>query len=266
MEFSEQEFDEILNIFQQESDEILQRIDTNLLAIEKDTTNKDILLTLFREAHSLKGSARMLGFDNIQNIAHKIEDVLGLAKDEKIEITSQILDTISKAVVFIGILIKKSLELKKEYYSPEVLKHIRALEAINGGDKKEEKPLKKKSGLKAQKRNIDAYISEIIFNFSKMQEKFEVSLVENLIFNATELSKILEIEPVKEILDKLSQTDKNQISESEIDFLDKKINLLVKNIRNLYAENGIEDVDYFAAVSKKFKKKRTKRRNGKKKA
>lgn len=255
MEFSEQEFDEILNIFQQESEEILQRIDANLLSIEKDPANKDILLTLFREAHSLKGSARMLGFDNIQNIAHKIEDVLGLAKDEKIKINQQILDTISKAVVFIGILVKKSLESKKEFYSPEVLEHMHALEAVSGGEKQNiELPLPAKS-LKGQSRNIDAFISEIIFNFTKLQESFEPSLIENLCFNATELSKILKIEGLDEIINKLSQADKNNFSQTDVVFLDEKINLLVKNVQSLYTENNIPVIDYYSAVSKKFENK-----------
>ena len=78
MEFLQEEFDEILNIFQQEGGEILQSMDKNLLILEKKPNNIDVAMQLFRDAHSLKGSARMLGFNSIQNIAHKIEDILGL--------------------------------------------------------------------------------------------------------------------------------------------------------------------------------------------
>ena len=58
-------------------------------------------MQLFRDAHSLKGSARMLGFNGIQNIAHKIEDILGLVKDEKLIPDSYITDTISSAFIFL---------------------------------------------------------------------------------------------------------------------------------------------------------------------
>ena len=98
MEFLQEELDEILNIFQQESGEILQSMDKNLLALEKKPSSVEIAMHLFREAHSLKGSARMLGFNNIQNIAHKIEDILGLIKEGKLIPTSNVTDTISSAL------------------------------------------------------------------------------------------------------------------------------------------------------------------------
>ena len=83
MDFSEEEFSEILRIFNDESDEITQRLTTTLIQIEKEPDNKEELLNiLFRDAHSLKGAARMVGFNCIQKLAHLIEDILGLAKDD----------------------------------------------------------------------------------------------------------------------------------------------------------------------------------------
>ena len=67
MEFQANELNEILNIFQQESGEIISSMDEKLLRLEKDSKNKELAMHLFRDAHSLKGSARMLGFDDIQN-------------------------------------------------------------------------------------------------------------------------------------------------------------------------------------------------------
>ena len=112
MEFLQEELDEILNIFQQEGAEILQSMDKNLLLLEKKPNNLDVAMHLFRDAHSLKGSARMLGFNGIQNIAHKIEDVLGLIREGKLEVNSNITDTISAALSCIDNLIKKTVEQK----------------------------------------------------------------------------------------------------------------------------------------------------------
>ena len=50
--------------------------------LEKKPNDIDVAMHLFRDAHSLKGSARMLGFNGIQNIAHKIEDVGGWLEKE----------------------------------------------------------------------------------------------------------------------------------------------------------------------------------------
>ena len=115
MDFLDDELDEILNIFQQEGGEILQSMDKSLFALEKDPKNPDIIIQLARDAHSLKGSARMLGFGGIQSVAHKVEDVLGLIRDGKLDSNSEIIDAISESLGHIQLLINKTVEQKKEY-------------------------------------------------------------------------------------------------------------------------------------------------------
>ena len=101
MEFQKDELNEILNIFQQESTEIIASMDNKLLTLEKDFNNKELAMHLFRDAHSLKGSARMLGFEDIQNLAHKIEDIISLIKEDKLSITPKVTDVISECLDFI---------------------------------------------------------------------------------------------------------------------------------------------------------------------
>ncbi|MCD8024274.1 MAG: Hpt domain-containing protein, partial [Candidatus Gastranaerophilales bacterium] len=166
MDFLQEELDEILNIFSQESSEILQSMDKNLLLLEKKPHNQDVAMHLFRDAHSLKGSARMLGFVGIQDIAHKIEDVLGLIREGKIQANQEVTDSISAALSCIDTLIKKTIEQKSEFKSPEGEMHIKKLNAIceNSGNV----PLKNTN----EERNDFLYI-----NF----EKFE-DLITGIIF------------------------------------------------------------------------------------
>ena len=131
MEFQKDELNEILNIFQQESSEIIVSMDEKLLRLEKDSTDKDLAMHLFRDAHSLKGSARMLGFEEIQNIAHKIEDIISLIREDKLKITSNITDTISECLDFILMLINKTVAQKEEYKSPEYQLYIEKLKNIS---------------------------------------------------------------------------------------------------------------------------------------
>ena len=131
MEFQKDELNEILNIFQQESSEIIASMDEKLLRLEKDSTDKDLAMHLFRDAHSLKGSARMLGFEEIQNIAHKIEDIISLIREDKLKITSNITDTISECLDFILMLINKTVAQKEEYKSPEYQLYIEKLKNIS---------------------------------------------------------------------------------------------------------------------------------------
>ncbi|HEX8704059.1 MAG TPA: response regulator [Myxococcaceae bacterium] len=67
-------------IFSAESREQIQAISTNLLGLEQDPANReeDLLPSLKRLVHSLKGSAASLGLADIEQIVHTIED--GLAR------------------------------------------------------------------------------------------------------------------------------------------------------------------------------------------
>ena len=98
MDFSEEELKQIFKIFKDESEEHLGNIDRCLLELEKRPDDASIVAELFREAHSVKGSARMLDITSIQNLAHKMEDLLGLVKEGSIQISSEIIDILCKGV------------------------------------------------------------------------------------------------------------------------------------------------------------------------
>ena len=112
MDFSPEEFDEILNIFRGETEEIVQKLNNNLLQLESNPDNEELLVYLFRDAHSLKGAARMIGFNNIQRLAHKAEDVLGLAKEKKIKINREISDALYQAIDLMNCKKKRSKRRK----------------------------------------------------------------------------------------------------------------------------------------------------------
>ena len=67
-------------LFNAESEEHLQHLDDALLRLEKTPADQALLEEAFREAHSLKGAARMLGLNAIQVHAHQLEDELNSAR------------------------------------------------------------------------------------------------------------------------------------------------------------------------------------------
>jgi two-component system chemotaxis sensor kinase CheA len=73
---------EILQSYVEESLEHLADIENDLLAIEQAGADidLDIVNKVFRAAHSIKGGAGFMGLDNIKELAHKIENVLGLIR------------------------------------------------------------------------------------------------------------------------------------------------------------------------------------------
>ncbi len=85
---------ELRELFKVESEEHLQLLDSGLLHLEKNPDDSDRLHEVFREAHSLKGAARMLGVNDVETIAHLIEDILGSADKKQINLTPEKIETI----------------------------------------------------------------------------------------------------------------------------------------------------------------------------
>lgn len=66
-------------IFRAESKDRLARLDRGLLDLEKSPGDRTLLDDLFRETHSLKGAARMLGLAQLEHTAHGMESLLNAA-------------------------------------------------------------------------------------------------------------------------------------------------------------------------------------------
>ncbi|MEH7300164.1 chemotaxis protein CheA [Neobacillus drentensis] len=87
-----------LEMFIEESKEHLQSINDELLKLESDSTNTAIVNEIFRSAHTLKGMAGSMGFDDLASLTHEMENVLDLLRNSKLTITSEIMDVIFKCV------------------------------------------------------------------------------------------------------------------------------------------------------------------------
>ena len=72
---------EFLGIFRDEANERLDSMSAALLAIEDGSASADAIDSLFRDAHTIKGGAGMLGLDEIGVLAHAVEDVLAEARE-----------------------------------------------------------------------------------------------------------------------------------------------------------------------------------------
>ena len=71
---------ELLQLFQDETTERLDDMDAALLAAETGNVPPDTIDALFRNAHTIKGAAGIMGFSDIAALAHAAEDILALAR------------------------------------------------------------------------------------------------------------------------------------------------------------------------------------------
>jgi two-component system chemotaxis sensor kinase CheA len=72
---------EFLEIFRDEARGRLDHIVETLLALEAGSAEADALDSLFRDTHTIKGAAGMVGLDEIGALAHVMEDLLARARD-----------------------------------------------------------------------------------------------------------------------------------------------------------------------------------------
>ena len=74
------EDEELRNLFNVSSEEHIQNLETGLLHLEKNPNDTAKLQELLREAHTLKGDARMLGVKDVETLTHQIEHILTTIK------------------------------------------------------------------------------------------------------------------------------------------------------------------------------------------
>jgi two-component system, chemotaxis family, sensor kinase CheA len=89
---------ELMSEFFMESGDHLTSIEAMLLTLEQDAhgvaQNKDAINAVFRSFHTIKGLAGFLGFPNIQEVAHEVETLLDLARQERLTITPEVIDVV----------------------------------------------------------------------------------------------------------------------------------------------------------------------------
>jgi two-component system chemotaxis sensor kinase CheA len=101
---------QVLAVFQEEQAEHRQAIGELLLELERDPDHpqrQTLLDQLFREAHSLKGGARAAGQHAVEQVAHRIEDVLSEVRRGALPLTPKLCDPIYAALDAIGALISQ---------------------------------------------------------------------------------------------------------------------------------------------------------------
>lgn len=84
--------EEALEEFVTESNEMLERLFVNLALFEKGSINDDALNSIYRDIHTIKGTAQLFGCSQIGETTHAMENVFSPIRDGEKELTSQIVD------------------------------------------------------------------------------------------------------------------------------------------------------------------------------
>ena len=94
-----------MSMFLEESLDNLQTLNESLLELEQNPEDIDKVNEIFRVAHTIKGMAATMGFTDLAELTHKMEDVLSEFREGELKVTSDVvtvlfdcLDTLEKMV------------------------------------------------------------------------------------------------------------------------------------------------------------------------
>ncbi|MBF0282627.1 MAG: hybrid sensor histidine kinase/response regulator [Zetaproteobacteria bacterium] len=101
---------ELRALFKIESEEHLQNLDRGVLQLEKTPDDIALVEEMFREIHSLKGAARMLGLMEIMERAHEIESLMGVAKGGESPLTMKVLEDVYQRLSTVRMLVAAEVD------------------------------------------------------------------------------------------------------------------------------------------------------------
>src|SRR6059058_2701745 len=93
---------ELLATFRAEVEERVASLSAGLLQLESHPSPRQVVAGMFRDAHTVKGSARMLRLTGVLQVAHSCEDLLGALRDERITVSRNLIDLLLAACDGIG--------------------------------------------------------------------------------------------------------------------------------------------------------------------
>ncbi|MGL4654616.1 MAG: chemotaxis protein CheW [Sarcina sp.] len=87
-----------LSMFLEESRDNLRTLNDALLDLEQEPDDLDGIAQIFRVAHTIKGMAATMGFTDIAELTHKMEDVLSKFRDGELKITQKVVTVLFKCL------------------------------------------------------------------------------------------------------------------------------------------------------------------------
>lgn len=91
---------EVLAAFAEESATRISSLEKGLLELERDPAHAsaDLLNAVFRDAHSVKAGANLLGLRQVENAAHRLESVLDLLRSGRLSAGADVCQTLLDGV------------------------------------------------------------------------------------------------------------------------------------------------------------------------
>lgn len=96
-----------IDIFRAESEKYIKELSDSLLALEKDPENIEQMNTMFRAVHTFKGMASTMGFREIVELTHEMENLIDRLRTRELILNSSLIDILFKCLDALEGLVEK---------------------------------------------------------------------------------------------------------------------------------------------------------------
>lgn len=243
-----------MSMFLEESLENLQTLNESLLDLEQNPEDTDRVNEIFRVAHTIKGMAATMGFTELAELTHKMEDVLAEFRSGELKVTQKVVTVLFDCLDTLEKMVDNVQEGSDE--KVEIDGIIKALEDIknNGSDDQKVKDNEIKSDNDNEK--IDVPKSDLNFDLNEYdisvikqaKEKgfnsieIKITLSENTLLKSARAFLIVkDLEECGEILK--SEPSTQDIENEEFDFELKFVVITKNNVDEIISiVNGISEI------------------------
>src|ERR1700761_608652 len=90
--------DDLLREFLTETAENLANLDVELVQLEQNPNDANLLSSIFRMVHTIKGTCGFLGLPRLEHVAHAGENILGKFRDGELPVTPEAVSLILRCI------------------------------------------------------------------------------------------------------------------------------------------------------------------------
>lgn len=101
------DFSEYKDVFAAEAREYIQSLNENLLEFEQTPQDEQLITEMFRAAHSLKGMAGTMGYNELADLTHHMENLLDALRNDDIAATGELINTLFSSVDVLEIMLNE---------------------------------------------------------------------------------------------------------------------------------------------------------------
>ena len=122
---------DFLGVFLEEAQEQFQKLDDGILQLEKEPENIEVLKEIFRAAHTLKSSSATMGFKDMADLTHVMENLLDILRNGKRKTSSNDIDYLLEGIDILRIFVNQISEGKSlQADTQELIKNLKEASGV----------------------------------------------------------------------------------------------------------------------------------------